>query len=117
MLLGLHQDGFWLPLGGLAVIALVSAALTAAAATPAPVFSAVLTFPPVQWLGLRSYSAYLWHYPIIEALKGLPGMVLFPLSIVVTFGMAELSYRLIETPCRQLGRRFGRSTLILVRVP
>lgn len=54
----------------------------------------------VQWLGTRSYSLYLWHWPIAVALRYLdvftqPVAVL--LGLVVTCLLGDASYRLVET--------------------
>ncbi len=55
------------------------------------------------WIGLRSYSIYLWHWPLIVILRwtiGIesPGSQLG--ALITTFLLAELSYRFIETPLR-----------------
>lgn len=72
-----------------------------------------LTWPPLQYLGLISYSVYLWHEPILIEL-GKRGILiqsrpeLFPLNalILVTLAVvaASVSYAGIERPV--LGLRF-----------
>ena len=65
----------------------------------------------MRWIGLRSYSLYLWHYPIFcvtrpgldVPLHGWPDLAL---RLVLSFGAAELSYRYVETPIR--GGAIGR---------
>lgn len=56
-----------------------------------------------QWLGDRSYSLYLWHWPLVVALyfAGLQSdwawvMGFFALSLL----LAHLSYRFVEVPTR-----------------
>jgi peptidoglycan/LPS O-acetylase OafA/YrhL len=61
-----------------------------------------------QWLGTRSYSLYLWHWPIMVALGYLEWQA-HPLAIAaglaLTLVLGDLSYRLVELPARlQLGR-------------
>ena len=62
----------------------------------------------IGWLGLRSYSLYLWHWPIVVALAYADlhletwGVMS---GILLTAAIAELSYRFVETPARvRLGR-------------
>jgi len=58
----------------------------------------------VAWLGLVSYSLYLWHYPVLSAVQGLgwlePGRR--PLGALAALGsallVAWLSYRFVERP-------------------
>lgn len=64
----------------------------------------VLTAHPIaQWLGERSYSLYLWHWPIMVALYFAD---LHNDGLWITAGLAlslllgDVSYRLIETPTR-----------------
>ena len=72
-------------------------------ATPwAPV--ALLQLSPFQWLGSRSYSAYLWHWPILiivaaafnRELSVTDGLV----CIAIALGLSEFSFRFIENPIR-----------------
>jgi peptidoglycan/LPS O-acetylase OafA/YrhL len=72
-------------------------------ATPwAPV--ALLQLSPFQWLGSRSYSAYLWHWPILivvaaafnRELSVADGLV----CIAIALGLSEFSFRFIENPIR-----------------
>lgn len=59
--------------------------------------------PVAQWLGTRSYSLYLWHWPIVVALtylqwQGDPMAIAGGLMLTLLLG--DLSYRLVETPAR-----------------
>lgn len=64
-----------------------------------------LAAPGLGWLGRRSYSLYLWHWPVVVlASYGLeqspsPGWV--AVQLLITLLLAEMSYRLIETPARR----------------
>src|SRR3954447_16851700 len=74
------------------------------------VYARVLAWRPLALLGVASYSLYVWHVPIIDALgiAGFAGLAAaaVPLSIAAAFG----SYRLIETPALRLRRRWARSS-------
>lgn len=56
-----------------------------------------------QWIGLRSYSIYLWHWPFVVAL-GLYGWQDNPWAIMaalaVTLAAGALSYQFVEIPAR-----------------
>ena len=63
-----------------------------------------LSHPAVVHVGLISYPIYLWHWPLLSAAYHL-GLDLakpaFGLVVaVLTLGLAELTYRLVETPIR-----------------
>ena len=59
-------------------------------------------------IGLVSYSAYLFHQPIISFLKiysiNLPSTYDYIFAIVLTFCLAWFSYRFIESPFRNKER-------------
>jgi len=72
-----------------------------------------LSFPPLVYLGLISYSLYLWHWPVISFARHLlfeleNGMVQFGLA-VVSLTLAIPSYHFLEQPFRK--RRATFSTL------
>lgn len=64
--------------------------------------SRFLSNPVLKWIGDRSYSIYLWHYPIIllisKVIKASWWITL--IELVLSVVLAELSYRFIETPIR-----------------
>jgi peptidoglycan/LPS O-acetylase OafA/YrhL len=64
----------------------------------------LLSHPLMQWIGDRSYSLYLWHWPVIlfvgEPFAQGHKWALLLLSFVI----AEIAYRYVETPLRR-GRR------------
>ncbi len=72
---------------------------------------AVLELPPARWVGARSYGIYLWHWPVFlvigSDLPVAPGGGTYLLTrvwcVVVTFVIADLSYRFVETPVRRHG--------------
>jgi len=55
---------------------------------------------PLKWLGDRSYSAYLWHWPLWLALEYLvaDSTIRIALAIGITLLLAHLTYRFVETP-------------------
>ena len=61
-------------------------------------------------LGRRSYSVYLWHYPVLVALSSAQDFGRFSTGrsvavLTLTLVCAEISYRCIERPVRRLGFR------------
>ncbi|MFV9684087.1 acyltransferase family protein [Pseudomonas sp. NY15367] len=63
-----------------------------------------LALKPMQWLGRRSYSWYLWHWPVLiigeqlAPIRGHLGHTL--LALAVSLLAAILTYALIENPIR-----------------
>lgn len=109
--------------GGFLLVALTTAVVIAAVAVPGSLLARALSVEPLRWVGVRSYSIYLWHWPVIAVTQprldvDLSGWRLHALRIMVTVVLAELSYRFVETPMRREGvlstlRRWGGS----VRAP
>lgn len=59
----------------------------------------------LQWLGLRSYSVYLWHWPIVVGTVFLeiePGGLSTTVGILLTLVLGEISYRWVEQPSRSM---------------
>lgn len=100
--------------GGFAVFGLVSALLIAVAVHPrSRLSSGVLARQPLRWIGLRSYSIYLWHWPVFMLTRPgldvqMDGIELLMVRFAIVFALAEVSYRLVETPFRSgaVGRFF-----------
>jgi peptidoglycan/LPS O-acetylase OafA/YrhL len=89
--------------GGYAWIALATAVLLAALAHPATRLGTILGRPALLWLGLRSYSFYLWHWPLLAMTRpgvdiDLPRGILIPLQLIACLVLADLSYRFVELP-------------------
>jgi hypothetical protein len=98
--------------GGLVVVALATALVIAVAVHPRSwVVSRVLGSAPMRWVGVRSYGIYLWHWPVFMVTRAeldvpFGGLPLLALRLLLTIALADLSYRLVETPIRRgaLGR-------------
>jgi peptidoglycan/LPS O-acetylase OafA/YrhL/lysophospholipase L1-like esterase len=91
--------------GGYLWLALASAAVIAVIAHPTARLGGLLAQPPLVWLGLRSYSFYLWHWPVLALTRpgldvSLPRGILIPLQLLVVLALADLSYRFVELPFR-----------------
>lgn len=99
-------------LGGFFAVAVLTVAVIAAAvAQDSPIVGRLLRTAPLRWLGLRSYSLYLWHFPVFMVSRPeldlpLSGWPAFALRLGIAMVCAELSYRYVETPVRDgaLGR-------------
>jgi hypothetical protein len=84
--------------------------LIVGAASPITSISRLLENRVLRWIGSRSYSIYLWHWPVFMLTRpgfdlGLPALPVRVGQVAVTFGLAELSYRWIESPVRHRGFR------------
>ena len=98
------QTGFpgvaaMLPVGGAALIV---------AYAPGTRAGQVLAFRPFAFVGLISYSLYLWHWPLIVFARRLPlpGTALDHAVglVIVSLVMGYLSWKFIETPFRNRSR-------------
>jgi peptidoglycan/LPS O-acetylase OafA/YrhL len=109
------------PLNGLeyqSPIAWACALLLATIVLAPPTSRAVrlLTLRPFVAVGLASYSLYLWHDPIVRALRdagltagGRPGMLLNLLVVSTLAGIASaLTYRYVEQPALRRKRAWQR---------
>jgi len=95
----LYRGGFLLEA---VLVAVVIAAITQPSAGP---LGALLSVGWIRWVGQISYGLYLYHWPVYVALDedslGLDGYALFAARLAVTFGIATLSYYLLEMPIRR----------------
>ena len=91
--------------GWRALLPVMGAVLVLLAARSASVWTA---HPVAQWLGTRSYSLYLWHWPLVVALVYAERQidpVAIAAGLILTLLLGQLSYALVETPARLgLGR-------------
>ena len=91
--------------GGLALCGLGAALVIAAVSHSEPgLLAKGLSFRPLCYLGLISYGVYLWHWPVITTVTsgrvGFGGLQLTALRLVLSLGLALLSFYLIEKPIR-----------------
>lgn len=99
------EDSTWLYRGGFLVVSALAASVIAMACHPAIGFGALLGMQPMRYIGERSYGLYLYHWPIFMVTRpgiDLPfdGLPVWIIRMVLTFGVAELSYRYVEMPIR-----------------
>jgi peptidoglycan/LPS O-acetylase OafA/YrhL len=91
--------------GGMLLLSILTILVVAALAHPASKLSKWLSVKPLQWMGMRSYGIYLWHYPIIiltTPIVNTDGLNLWRITLQIFFTLiiSELSYRFIEVPIR-----------------
>jgi peptidoglycan/LPS O-acetylase OafA/YrhL len=90
----------------------VGAGLIIAFANPATAVGRILGSKPALAIGLVSYSAYLWHQPLLAFARyrslEAPSATLLAAICVVTFLLAYLSWRYVEAPFRDRRRMGGR---------
>ena len=111
----LGSDEPFVYVGGLQLVAVATALLIAAITWPGPYLTRLLSNPLLVALGRRSYSLYLWHWPVYVVtrpeldlpLSSGPTLVL---RLVLSAALAEVSYRFVELPVRNgaLGRGWKR---------
>jgi len=99
--------GYWestlMLMGGHSLVAIASAWLVCACVIPQSPLRVPLASKLATWIGDRSYSLYLWHYPVLGVLNhvDLPAWLGFCLGLAGSFTISDLSYRFIERPFRK----------------
>ncbi|MBS0277020.1 MAG: acyltransferase [Proteobacteria bacterium] len=96
----------WMPFPGLAALApCLGTALLIYAGQQTNLVSRALSLKPVVFVGLISYSLYLWHWPILVFTQIGLNRALHPWEIyaciALSFALAMLSWRFIERPIRR----------------
>ncbi len=72
----------------------------------APVVQKLLSQPPLRWIGVLSYSIYLWQQIFYKLYYAIPGGVISGFILSISFGAA--SFYFLENPVRQwLNQRFS----------
>jgi peptidoglycan/LPS O-acetylase OafA/YrhL len=96
-----------MPYPGWAVaIPVVGSALLiwAGCGNPQTVIGRALSIHPLQWLGARSYSLYLWHWPILTIAAQYAGdqLSIWQNSglLLVAVAASAITFRLVENPVR-----------------
>ena len=80
----------------------------------------LLALRPLVWVGLISYSAYLWHWPLLAFYRygyGEIGIVAGLALFVAIVILAWLSYRLVEQPARHASGSAWRVFTLQLFVP
>lgn len=98
-----------IPFPGLSAVPVVvgtALAIMAGLGSPNP-FTRLLAAPPMLFVGLVSYSLYLWHWPLLSLATSLAGRPLAAAeagaAVALSFVLAVLSWRYVERPFRRHG--------------
>lgn len=70
----------------------------------------LLSLKPMVWVGLISYSLYLWHWPVLAFARYAHGTLSVPyllLAFAVMIALSIASYRLVERPFRHNDMKLG----------
>lgn len=92
--------------GGFLVISLIAAVVIAVLAHPASRLGSIVGCKPLRWIGVRSYSLYIWHFPVIilssPSVNTEESSILrIIIQLAVSFLLAALSYKYVEEPIRR----------------
>lgn len=104
----ISDKDIWIYKGGFYLISFITLFIIASVVHPSGLFAKSLSNRLFVYIGKRSYSLYLWHFPIIEFVHSyfvagqIPFYVYF-LDIILMVTIAEFSYKFIETPIRKKG--------------
>lgn len=98
--------------GGTLLCSILTLMVIAACVQPQGMVARALSAEPLVWVGKRSYSIYLWHYPLLLLMNPVANINDTPwwqyiLQVLVVVAVAECCYRFIETPFRK--GAFGRT--------
>jgi len=74
---------------------------------PGDILGRLLNWSPMIFIGVLSYSLYLWQEPFLNRLSSWP-VNWFPINLILTFLAALLSYYVVEKPFLDLRRRIER---------
>lgn len=87
-----------------ALVPTIGAALIIVFATNKTLIGKLLSTKPFLWIGLTSYSAYLWHQPLFAFARQRsleePSQALLAVLAISTLPLAYLTWRFVERPFR-----------------
>jgi peptidoglycan/LPS O-acetylase OafA/YrhL len=101
--------------GYLALLPCLGTALLIASGKHAFVNRYILSFKPLVFLGLLSYSFYMWHWPVLYFTRNLfpnPSEFQSLAAVLLSLGFAGIGYFIYEQPIRRLSRH--RSAIVLI---
>lgn len=100
--------------GGFVLVSFIAAAVIAVLAHPSSIMGKIMGISPLRWIGVRSYSLYVWHYPVIILTNpavntdGISvGRII--LQLTASLILSGLSFKYIEEPLRRGGFRASRA--------
>jgi peptidoglycan/LPS O-acetylase OafA/YrhL len=101
--------------GGFLILSATVCVVIAAATRPGSRLGVALDWGPMGWIGVRSYSIYLWHWPVAVVTRpgldnSLPLWLDQSLRILLTVVLAAVTYESVETPVRRLGFKVAFAT-------
>ncbi|MCS4489117.1 acyltransferase family protein [Corynebacterium sp. ES2775-CONJ] len=99
--------------GGLVLASLFTVLILAQVSSEVGILSRVMGTSVLRWLGERSFSLYLWHWPIVVLLQELNHQQMWAqhseviglLALITSLVISHLSYVFVETPVRRRGYR------------
>ncbi|NOU71313.1 acyltransferase family protein [Paenibacillus sp. LMG 31458] len=113
-----NEYGDYLYYGGLMFFSIISAIVVAVLVHPASRLARLMGYGPLRWIGVRSYSLYIWHYPVIILTSptietNSSGIIRIFFQIVASLLLAALSWKYIEEPIRNglLGKIWGKMNM------
>lgn len=93
------------PVAGTALM--IWAGMSSSSANQKTLVGSILEWKPLVWVGLLSYSFYLWHWPLLAFNHGLElwkdSVPVKAGLIAVAFGISWLSWKFVERPFRSRG--------------
>ncbi|REK68257.1 MAG: acyltransferase [Brevibacillus sp.] len=106
MINAVNEYDDWLYQVGFLIVSFVTAGVIAVLAHPASRLGKILACRPLTWIGKRSYSLYIWHYPVIVLSSPTvntekPGFTHILLQLIMSVALAALSYKYVEEPIRR----------------
>ncbi|MGH6862152.1 MAG: acyltransferase family protein, partial [Phyllobacterium sp.] len=80
----------------------------------------LLTPRPAVYIGLISYSLYLWHWPILAFIRYFYGEVSLDHAVIALVAMLALSvasYHFVERPARRTRMARSRQVMVMLVIP
>ena len=101
--------------GGFLLLDVVCIVVIAVLVHPAARLSKLLAVPPLVWIGVRSYSLYLWHWPIFKVTRPEVDVPLSGFPLFVLPDGVDLRRRRAVVPLRGDAHAHGCAGPLVVR--
>lgn len=92
--------------GGILLASVCAAMLVESCVAPESHIAKLFELEPLVWLGQRSYSIYLWHYPLLILMNPASDVSqkpwwIYVLQVAIVIAVSAACYRFVETPFRR----------------